>query len=233
MSVATSWCSSPLWYKRLKWWAQDKLRNVKCRTEALVWRWQGNGYECIDCGGTDTRFKAGHYKGVVNGKPMLLEYSNYNLPFGKTLCPHCLCSRITQYWSSAATLLPDDTGYVFNTSDGIYNGTCTWYGPDLMVTEGIRQSDNPAAMHHFPGAIVMIGGNWWNGHPASLSAITELLTTSGSLQTSFVVGSKFQTDDAGSLYLTNGQYSDGRIRGDAQAVTDVVKGRRGSHRNLM
>jgi len=221
------------WYKRVKWWYGDTSRDLMLKAEAKLVNYRG-GYKCVDCGGTDTRFKNASYHGMVNGKTMMIDYSDYRLPFGKTLCPHCLCDRIAKYWDEAARLQPDPDneygGYVSNTSGGVYEGKCEWFGPSPLVAEGIRNWSNPVSERIFGKSIVIFGGSWWNGHPASLPAIKVLLTETGRSETGIMVNSKMSVEGVSAsgihIRLHSTQYTDRRVTGDPQSVTEVVQGRR-------
>jgi hypothetical protein len=223
------------WYKHVKWWYCDKSRDLSLKAEALLVNHRG-GYKCVDCGGTDTRFKHTSYHGLVNGKQMMIDYSDYYLPFGKTLCPHCLYDRIAKYWDEAERLQPEPEneygggGYVSRTSGGVYEGECKWFGPSPLVAEGIRNWSNPVSEKIFGKSMVIFGGSWWNGHAASLPAIKILLTETGRSETGRMVNSKMSVDgvSAMGLHITlhSTQYTDGRVTGDPQPVTEVVQGRR-------
>lgn len=221
------------WHKHLRWAGMQVLRSCYQKAEAQLWKFRG-GYKCIDCGGVGTRFKRAQYTGYVNGKRMLLEHTGLEFPFGKTLCPHCLYNRIEAYWTHAIRIAPSKFGdpeypctedmgeCIPSKSDGIYKGTCHWYGPHDEVTEGIRTFRNKLAEQYLGGSVI-IGGNWWNGHDACLKAIKVLLTESGASETGFVVNSTFSMRDDGVILMKRGLYSDGRILGDPQPVTEVVQ----------
>jgi hypothetical protein len=223
------------WYKRVKWWYGDTSRELKLKLEARLVNHRG-GYKCVDCGGTDTRFKNAEYQGMVLGKRMMLDFSCYHLPFSKTLCPHCLYDRIARYWDEAPRLVPeicDEFGgsrYISNTSGGVYEGDCDWFGPRLLVAEGIRGYDNPVAQKIFGKSMVIFGGGYWNGHAASLMAIKILLKETGKSETGRMVNSKMSVEGMSAagihIRLHSTQYTDGRITGDSQPVTEVVQGRR-------
>jgi hypothetical protein len=226
-------------HKSVKWAVQDQYSKLEREVEIRLVKWQG-GYKCVDCGTTDTRFKSGLYEGNVNGKRMMVQYTGgYYHSIGKTLCPHCLFDRIEQYWWDQPPLAPsvfgdanyaftkDEGPYLSNTSSGVYPGKCRWYGNDLYVAEGIRDWDNPSAKKYFGKATVMFGGEYWNGHATSLHALQQLLTKTGVLKTSRLVNSKMTVEGASAMgvhiRMHSTQYTDGRVTGDAQPVTEIIQ----------
>lgn len=226
-------------YKYVVWGAKDNWRNVKRKTEAAVVKMQG-GYKCVDCGATGIRFKNAHYEGDVNGKRMLLEYTGgHRHPIGKTLCPHCLADRITAYWADKPPLKPsvfgdpdygwtEDHGpYLSNTSGGVFYDKCYWFDEERLVVEGIRNWSNPSCEKFFDTSMVIIGGGYWNGHNASLEAITTLLRKTGVAKTSFLVNSKMSVEGMSAqglhIRMHSTQYSDGCVQGDPQPVTEIIQ----------
>jgi len=224
-------------YKYVSWTAHDVWRKTKLRTEAQLVKWQG-GYKCVDCGTTDIRFKVCEYEGDVNGKRMMLNYTgSYYFPLGKSICPHCLADRIAAYWGSkplikAAVFGDEDYGftedhgpYVFNTSGGVFEDTCDWFDDKRLVVGGIRNWSNPESEKYFSEGMVIIGGGWWNGFNASLEAISTLLRQTGKAKTSFLVSSKMSVEGVSAqglmIRMHSTQYSDQRVQGDAQPVTEI------------
>lgn len=211
------------WYKRLNWWYCDTTRHLKLRSEALLRKLQG-GYECTDCG-TLCYFKDPQYSGTVNGKGMMIEAMGLRSPFGKTVCPHCLYDRIEQYWVLAEILEADEDSYI-NTSSGIYQGECYWFGTQELVCEGIRNWRNSTASQLGLNCVVF-GGQWWNGHAASIGAVKELLTKTGKTSTGVMVNVKGRVSGASSMGIhfdmSSCQYTDGRVTGDRQCVSDIIQ----------
>lgn len=198
------------WYQRLDWWVSDLWRKTKLRAEHALWTING-GYTCMDCA-TATRFKRPMYEGDIYGTRMMLEYTNHNMPFGYSLCPHCLFDRISTYWTKAPRL----TEFDFNAnSRAITVQRCDFTGATIGTIDGIRAWDNQLAKDLGLDSVI-IGGRWWNGHHASLQAIEILLKETGQAHTSMIRFANGATE-----------YIDGMVSGPAQPVTEITQGWKG------
>jgi hypothetical protein len=175
-------------FTNLKWRVEHFFRNVKLRAEAKLHKHQG-GFKCACCGAL-TRFKNPEYSGFVNGRRMILQNSNYKIPFGKSLCPQCLMDKIDDYFDAAEVVTREYDGQKDVHDDGVvWLRECDFMKRVLPCVTGIRGSWQKFDKENKPpptDLFLIIGAEWWNGFHVSREALRILLTDSGVAKTSVI-----------------------------------------------
>lgn len=130
------------------------LQGWKFQTKAFfnrqVYRWNG-GYHCHSCN-TLIPIWYDHIESEVGGKRMIL--SNYSKHL---YCAHCLGKKIQTYFRASDQLSP------------LPVQQCDWLGRDEKVI-GIIWGGRFDPIAKELDLDVRFGGQWWNGHHASLKA---------------------------------------------------------------